>query len=132
MILGWTVANADEFWSISFNVPDVKSGKYMVYVVDRVSGKSDVEKFIVLPPIQPAQIKIEYISPSEGYPGNTVFIGGDGATAYGKVGVYFDHLNAANTEAYSGGSWWTSFIVPEVSPGCSFSHIGLFLVFCGI
>ena len=116
MTVGWTVADMDGSWSITFNVPDVSPGDYNVFVVDNGTLKSDVAKFKVLP-LQPVQIKIWYISPTEGYPGTLVFIRGDGATAYGKVGIYFDNLNVANTEAYSSGSWSTSFRVPDVPPG---------------
>ena len=116
LTVGWTVADALGFWSINFNVPDVAAGEYNVFVFDNATLKSDVVKFNVLP-LQPVQIKIWYISPTEGYSETLVFIRGDGATAYRKVSIYFDHVNVASTDAYSSGSWSSNFIVPDVSPG---------------
>jgi len=116
MTLGWTIADANGYWSIRFTVPDLSPGEYTIYVVDNGALTSDSTKFYVLP-TTPTQIKIEYISPSEGYPGTRVFIAGHGATPKGKVEIYFDGLNVAYTEAVSDGGWLASFSVPDVSPG---------------
>jgi hypothetical protein len=116
MTLGWTVADANGYWSISFTVPKVSPGEYTIYVIDNGTLTSDSAKFYVLP-TTPTQIKIEYVSPVEGYPGTMVFIAGHGATPKGRVEIYFDRLNVANTEAFSDGSWSASFNVPDVSPG---------------
>jgi hypothetical protein len=116
MTLGWTVADADGYWSIPFTVPNVSPGEYIIYVVDNGTLTSDSTKFNVLP-TTPTQIRIEYISPSEGYTGTMVFIAGHGATPKSQVEIFFDRLNVANTEAFSDGGWSTSFNVPEVSPG---------------
>ncbi|MBX5321838.1 MAG: C39 family peptidase [Candidatus Bathyarchaeia archaeon] len=116
MTLGWTIADANGYWAIPFTVPDVSPGEYTVYVVDNGTLASDSTKFYVLP-TTPTQIKIEYVSPSEGYPGTMVFIAGHGATPKGEVKIYFDRLNVANTDGFSDGGWSTSFSVPDVSPG---------------
>jgi len=116
MTLGWTVADADGFWSIPFTVPDVSPGEYNIFVLDNFTQTSDVTKFHVLP-LTPTQIKIETVSPVEGYPNTLVFIAGHGATPKGEVKIYFDHLNVANTIAYDDGGWATSFSVPNVSSG---------------
>ncbi|MGB9778322.1 MAG: C39 family peptidase, partial [Candidatus Bathyarchaeales archaeon] len=89
--LGWTVADANGYWSIPFTVPNVTPGEYNVSVVDNSTLTSDSTKFYVLP-TAPAQIRIENISPSEGYPGMMVFIAGHGATPKGEVKIYFDRL----------------------------------------
>jgi len=116
MTLGWTVADAYGYWSIPFTVPKVSPGEYTIYVIDNGTLTSDSAKFYVLP-TTPTQIKIEYVSPAEGYPGTMVFIAGHGATPKGRVEIYFDRLNVANTEAFSDGGWSASFNVPDVSPG---------------
>ncbi|MEM3458412.1 MAG: C39 family peptidase [Candidatus Bathyarchaeia archaeon] len=116
MTLGWTVADSDGFWSIPFTVPEASPGEYEIFVLDNFTQTSDVTKFYVLPPT-PTKIRIENISPVEGYPDTLVFIAGHGATPKGEVKIYFDHLNAANTIAYDDGGWSTTFIVPDVSPG---------------
>ena len=115
MIIGWTVADSYGLWSIPFTVPDVPPGEYNIYVIDNSTQTSDSTKFYVLP--TPAQIKIEYLTPTEGYPGTLVFIAGYGATPKGKVEIYFDHLNVANTTANEDGGWYARFNVPDVDPG---------------
>jgi hypothetical protein len=116
MTLGWTVADANGFWSIPFTVPKVSPGEYTIYVIDNGTLTSDSAKFNVLP-ATPTQIKIEYVSPAEGYPGTRVFIAGHGATPKGRVEIYFGRLNVANTVALGDGGWSASFNVPDVSPG---------------
>lgn len=116
MTLGWTAADAGGFWAIRFIVPDVSPGEYEIFVLDNSTQTSDVAKFHVLPPT-PTQIKIDDVSPAEGYPNTPVFILGHGATPKGEVKIYFDQLNVASTVAYSDGGWLAIFNVPDVSPG---------------
>ena len=116
MTLGWTIADAYGYWSIPFTIPKISPGEYTIYVVDNSTLASDSTKFYVLPTTL-TQIKIEYVSPLEGYPGTWVFIAGHGATPKGNVEIYFDGLNVAYTEALSDGGWSASFSVPDVSPG---------------
>ncbi|MEM3090164.1 MAG: C39 family peptidase [Candidatus Bathyarchaeia archaeon] len=116
MTLGWTVADADGFWSIPFTVPDVPPGEYNIFVLDNFTQTSDMAKFYILPPT-PIQIKIENIGPIEGYPNTPVFIAGHGATPKGEVKIYFDQLNVANTTAYDDGGWYVTFNVPNVDSG---------------
>lgn len=116
MTLGWTLADAQGFWSIPFTVPNVSPGEYNIFVVDNFTQASDKTIFYVLP-LTTIQIMIGKISPVEGYPGALVLIIGHGATPKGDVKIYFGHLNVANTIAYSDGSWSTMFRVPNVSPG---------------
>jgi hypothetical protein len=114
--VGWTAADAHGYWSIPFTVPQVPTGEYNVFVLDNATLKSDVAKFNVLP-VQPVQISLEYISPSEGSPGTVVLVGGHGASAYSEVRVIFNHLNVANTIATRDGGWESTFTVPAVDPG---------------
>jgi hypothetical protein len=116
MTVGWTVADDAGLWEIIFAVPEVPSGKYIVYVVDNETLTSNAIGFLVLVPYY-VGIRIEYVSPHAGPVGTNVYVSGSAATGGGLVMLYFDQIWVANTTAYDWGSWSASFQVPDVAPG---------------
>ncbi len=116
--VGWTVADFYGSWEITFNVPTVPLGNYSVYAFDNETLTSDVTGFSVT--TSQTQIIIWDFTPSSGQPNVTVYIDGQGATAYGEVRIRFDGLNVASSFASQDGYWSASFTVPNFSPGNHF------------
>ncbi|MGC9345839.1 MAG: C39 family peptidase [Candidatus Bathyarchaeales archaeon] len=113
--VGWTVADSDGYWVITFAVPEVPPDTYAVYVVDNETLTSDAIKFVVL--AVEVQIRIMDVRPRSGPPATWVYVYGDGATPRGDIRIYFDSVSVTDTTAYEDGMWKASFQVPDVKPG---------------
>jgi hypothetical protein len=113
--LGVCYADADGYWELIFNVPQVSAGNYSIYAFDNETLTSDAIGFGVLPG-QP-QIRIAYVSAYSGLANTTIYVSGDGATANSEVRLYFSGSSVANTTALQEGQWTASFSVPNVAAG---------------
>ena len=115
--LGWT--NADNYgkWNITFTVPPVNPGNYIVYVVDNETLTSDSTEFTVTARIiiAPPSFSILSLSPSMGPSGTIVSICIVGAS--GQVMVFFNGENVLNLTAFSSASACSYFQIPKVIPG---------------
>ena len=100
-------------WEISFLVPKVSPGEYVVTVLDNETSSSDSVPFTVTL----VQIKIRDMQPAMGAPGTSVSLSGYGASPEGEVAVSFNEIRVANTTATEWGDWRISFNVPRVEPG---------------
>ncbi|MCW3980158.1 MAG: hypothetical protein NWF11_01645 [Candidatus Bathyarchaeota archaeon] len=65
----------------------------------------------------PTPIRISYVSPSTGIPGQSIYITGERASSNGEVEIYFEDTSIGSTQADDSGKWRAYLTVPMIPTG---------------